>query len=183
MDSTQEQQLIRKARANPQHFRALYRAYLPKVYAYVAYRLPQAADAEDVVSEVFLKALKNLNQFKGESFAAWLFGIARNTVHDFYRRHGVAPVEDLEDETPDETPPLDMLLMAEENRSEILRLIGTLSPRRQEVVTLKFFGGLHNYEIAVVLSLDERSVASHLSRALRDLHERYLMERKILDER
>jgi RNA polymerase sigma-70 factor (ECF subfamily) len=183
MDSTQEQQLIRKARANPQHFRELYRAYLPKVYAYVAYRLPQAADTEDVVSEVFLKAIKNLKQFKGASFAAWLFSIARNAVYDFYRRHGYAPIEDLEDETPDKTPPLDTSVIADENRDEMLRLIGTLSPRRQEVITLKFFGGLQNYEIATVLNLDERSVASHLCRALRDLHERYLTERKISHER
>jgi DNA-directed RNA polymerase specialized sigma24 family protein len=44
-----------------------------------------------------------------------------------------------------------------------------LSPRRQEVVTLRFYGGLRNREIARVLGLDERTVAAHLCRAIQDL--------------
>jgi RNA polymerase sigma factor (sigma-70 family) len=52
-------------------------------------------------------------------------------------------------------------------------LVATLSPRRQEIVTLKFFAGLRNREIADVLELDERTVASHLSRGLQDLQTRY----------
>ena len=52
-------------------------------------------------------------------------------------------------------------------------LIGSLSPRRQEIVTLKFFGDLRNTEIAQVLGLDERTVASHLCRGLADLHRLY----------
>ncbi len=170
--------LARQARDNPEHFRELYRAYFPKVYAYVAYHVPNPPDAEDVVSDVFLKAMKRIGQFRGESFAAWLFSIARNAISDFYRRNGHAP---LDDDLPADDPTPDLLLMRAELRAEILRLVGTLSPRRQEVITLKFFGGLRNQEIAEVLALDERSVASHLCRALRDLHERY--ERQMADDR
>jgi RNA polymerase sigma-70 factor (ECF subfamily) len=179
MDS--EQRLIRQARDNPEHFRELYRAYFPKVYAYVAYHVAYANDAEDVVSEVFLKAMKGIGQFRGESFAAWLFGIARNAISTFYRRNGHASLDALADELHADTPTPDVLVMQAETREEMLRLIGTLSPRRQEVITLKFFGGLRNQEIAEVLGLDERSVASHLCRALRDLHERY--ERQMADDR
>ncbi|HET7078316.1 MAG TPA: sigma-70 region 4 domain-containing protein, partial [Chloroflexia bacterium] len=57
--------------------------------------------------------------------------------------------------------------------ADLHRLIATLSPRRREVITLKFFGGLQNREIAAVLGLDERTVASHLCRALEDLYARY----------
>lgn len=181
MDS--EQCLAQQARANPEHFRALYHAYFPKVYAYVAYHVAQTADAEDVVSEVFLKAMKRIRQYDGGSFAAWLFSIARNTVSDFYRRNGRVRVEDLSEDLSGDEPTPDTLLMQAETRAEMLRLIATLSPRRQEVVTLKFFGGLRNLEIAQVMAIDERSVASHLCRALRDLHERYLAERQMTDER
>jgi DNA-directed RNA polymerase specialized sigma24 family protein len=55
-------------------------------------------------------------------------------------------------------------------------LIGTLSPRRQEIITLKFFGGLRNREIALMLALDERTVASHLCRGLEDLHRKLANE-------
>ena len=165
---------------NQERFQELYRAYFPKMYAYVAYHVPNPADAEDVVSEVFQKAMKRMGQMRGESFAAWLFGIARNAIADFYRRNGRA-VEALDDELHSNEPAPDTLVIASETRGELLRLIGALSPRRQEIITLKFFGGLRNQEIAAVLALDERSVASHLSRALRDLHERY--ERQKADER
>ena len=42
------------------------------------------------------------------------------------------------------------------------------------MITLRFFGGLRNMEIAALLELDERTVASHLCRGLRDLHRRYV---------
>lgn len=41
--------------------------------------------AEDLVSQVFLKVLKNISQFKSDNFAAWLYTIARNTIIDYYR--------------------------------------------------------------------------------------------------
>lgn len=53
-------------------------------------------------------------------------------------------------------------------------LIETLAPQRQKVVLLRFFAGLRNREIARVLGLDERTVASHLSRGIQDLHQKYL---------
>jgi len=49
-----------------------------------------------------------------------------------------------------------------------------LTPRRQEIVALRFFGGLRNREIAAVLDLDERTVAAHLARGLADLQRAYL---------
>ena len=49
------------------------------------------------------------------------------------------------------------------------RLVAALPPRRQEVIRLRFFGGLSSREIAAILDLDERTVASNLSRALVDL--------------
>ena len=62
--------------------------------------------------------------------------------------------------------------LAQQEAFEQMRsLIATLSPRRQEVITLKFYAGLRNREIARVLGLDERTVAAHLCRALRDLEQ------------
>jgi RNA polymerase sigma factor (sigma-70 family) len=59
--------------------------------------------------------------------------------------------------------------MQSEQAFHIRQMIALLPIKRQEVVILKFFGGLRNKEIAAVLDLDERTVASHLSRALTDL--------------
>ena len=56
------------------------------------------------------------------------------------------------------------------------RMIARLPERRREIITLRFYGELRNQEIAEVLGLDVRTVASHLSRGLRDLHALWVAE-------
>ncbi len=182
LEPEQEQTLVESARRDPEAFRELYNHYFPKVYAYVSYRVGRVKDAEDLAAETFLKMVEGWGGFawRGEgSFAAWLFRIARNLVSDFYRR-GQRTEEAI---SLDELPELrasallpDDAVLQKEKFAYLRRLIGALSPRRQEVITLKFFGGLRNEEIAALLKLDERTVASHLCRGLEDLHRRYVNE-------
>src|SRR5215510_12954276 len=98
-----EQQMIQEARHDPTAFRALYRRYCPRVYAYVAYRVGRAADAEDLTADIFLKVVEGLPRFedRGEgAFAAWLCRIAHNAVGQFYRQRYVSAEMSL-DELPD----------------------------------------------------------------------------------
>ena len=87
---TDDQFLVQRVRHDPDAFRELYRRYFPRVYAFVAYRVQRAQDAEDVVAEVFMQVVKGLGRFedRGEgAFAAWVFRIAHNQVSQFYRKH------------------------------------------------------------------------------------------------
>jgi RNA polymerase sigma-70 factor (ECF subfamily) len=176
-----EQDTLEAARSDPRAFERLYDAYFPRVYAYVRYRVAGRQDAEDIVAGVFLRVVEAVRDGRFEwrhagSFAGWLFRVAHNAVADHFRRSPRTPLLPLH-EVPGidlaSPPPGDDLLRREQT-AELHRLVAALSPRRQEVVTLKFYGGLRNSEIAVVLGLDERSVASHLCRALDDLHRFYL---------
>ncbi len=177
LDADQEREIIERARTEPGAFRELYRAWFPRVYAYVAYRVGRVPDAEDLTAEIFLKIVQSLNQFEYRgtgSFAAWIFRIAHNAVSQFYRQHRLEPqsLDDLPDIQSDEPAPDEALLLKE--RFQRLRTrIALLSPRRQEIITLRFFGGLRNQEIAAVLNLDERTVAAHLCRAIEDLQRYY----------
>ncbi len=180
MNLEDEQALVEQAQHDPQAFRQLYAFYFPKLYAYVRYRVGKRQDAKDLVGETFLRVVTELGKFRWRadgSFAAWLFRIAHNLVSNFFRqqqRVGKNVTWEEMGEIPDNTLLLEEL--AVQQSAYILKLVGTLSVRRQEVITLKFFGGLKNREIAQVLGLDERTVASHLCRGLEDLQRKLLAE-------
>jgi RNA polymerase sigma-70 factor (ECF subfamily) len=191
MKPEEEQAYVQQARADPRAFVHLYDHYFPRIHAYVHYRVHRQQDAEDITAEVFLKAMRKLDSFRWRhehSFAAWLFRIAHNLVVDSYRRS--EQVESVESALGLEASASnghsrsgavlasralrpEEILIQQQTFQRMKSLIETLSPRRQEVITLRFFGGLRNKEIADILGLDERTVASHLSRGLRDLRDRY----------
>jgi RNA polymerase sigma-70 factor (ECF subfamily) len=182
MQITEEEQWVLATKADPQAMKYLYQRYFPKVYAYMSYRVGRVQDVEDLVAETFMQAVSQFAHFQWQgvgSFAAWLFRIAHNQVANFYRRQQRAP----EAVTLEELPEIaanghlpDDLLLRKEQFYQLLQLLKTLSTRRQEIITLKFFGGLRNQEIAEILALDERTVASHLCRGLEDLSQRYAAE-------
>jgi RNA polymerase sigma-70 factor (ECF subfamily) len=193
---------IQQARTDPRAFVHLYDHYFPRIHAYVRYRVHGQQDAEDIIAEVFLKAMRGLSGFKWRhenSFAAWLFRIAHNLIADYYRRREQVEIVEIALNPgasasgngsknaatltscalrPEEA------LTQQETFQQMQALIETLSPRRREVITLRFFGGLRNKEIADILDLDERTIASHLSRGLRDLRDRYTAQTslRVLEE-
>ncbi len=173
-------ELIQKADHDPGAFQEVYAYYFPKVYAYVAYRVQRKQDIEDLVSEIFLTVVEQIAHFeyRGEhTFSAWIFKIAFNLVSGFRRqskRHtSLLALDELPDLRSNGLSP-DQVIVQKELFTHLYHLIDTLPPRQQEIVTLRFFADLRNREIARILDIDERTVAAHLSRALKILHNRYL---------
>jgi len=180
----EEDALIMQVATQPDAIRRLYRQYFPRVFAYVASRVATQQDAEDVTSDIFLKVVESISRFEyrgAGSFAAWLFRIAHNTVTQFYRVDDPTTLLDALPDLPSADLPPDEVLSRKERFAQLKTLISELAPRRREIVTLRFFGGLRNQEIAAVLGLDERTVASHLCRALEDLQHKYQQEGLIDD--
>lgn len=189
-DPGQDNVWAEASRHDPLAFERLYNRYVHSLYAYIFHRTGKQQDSEDLVAETFLKAAQGIKsgQFRGQhdcSFAAWLFRIAHNLLSDYRRRDrkwtepvsldDVSDLPNLRDERSESLLPEDALLRKEQS-SHLLYLVSKLSPRRQEIITLKFFGGLRNVEIATVLGLDERTVASHLCLGIEDLHRKYIDE-------
>jgi RNA polymerase sigma-70 factor (ECF subfamily) len=167
-----EQALVKGALDDPLAFQELYEHYFSRIYGYVASRINNQQDTEDVVSEVFLRVIRNLGALRNQrptSFAAWLFAVARNAITDHYRRK-----EHTESVIPFDSPSSlialalhpDTNLIGSEEAAQLRDLIATLPERKREVVMLKYYGGLRNQEIAVVLQIGEKTVAAYLSRAL-----------------
>jgi RNA polymerase sigma-70 factor (ECF subfamily) len=178
-DPLDEQTLIRHAVDDPDAFQELYHRYVRRVYGYVASRLPHTQDAEDVVADVFLRVIKNLDQLRNRqpaSFPAWLFVIVRHTVADHYRQNGQAAnhlsLDNIETPAPSESQP-DHVLSERAEAVMVRQLISQLPERQREIVTLRYYAGLRNQEIATVLGIGEKTVSGYLSRALNDLRQRY----------
>src|SRR5574341_120016 len=90
MEETQEARLIEAAqRGDQQAVAELYRRHVDVVYRYVYVRVSQATVAEDITSEVFLRALETLPDYeqRGTPFLGWLYRIAHGRVVDYYRRN------------------------------------------------------------------------------------------------
>src|SRR5215467_15979672 len=83
-DDHDERTLIEAAQADPARFVDLYERHFNRVYAYVMRRTRSRAEAEDITSAVFERALTNLPRFewRGVPFVAWLYRIAANALAD-----------------------------------------------------------------------------------------------------
>ena len=83
-----ERQLIEAAQKDPGRFGELYERNFERVYAFVARRVRDRHEAEDVTAEVFQHALANLSKFewRGVPFSVWLFRIAANAMADRWEK-------------------------------------------------------------------------------------------------
>jgi RNA polymerase sigma-70 factor (TIGR02952 family) len=173
---SQELSLVRQSRTDVRAFGALYDHYFPRIYNYVYYRVQERGTADDLVSTIFTRALDRLDTFqeKRGPFGVWLFRIAHNVVVDHYRNVARPSPLSLEQAEPLESSALsvEQRLAQREEVEELLAQVSRLSEREQEIIGLKFGGGLTNRKIATLLGLKENHVAVILYRAMRKLRQR-----------
>ena len=160
-------------------FEELYQTHFKSVYAYVFARVRNAAAAEDICASVWKKCYEHFASFdetKGV-FGQWLFGIARNETNMYGRLFWVKHIfslPDTEDEFlagADPTPP--EKLEEKAFRAGLLRALGRLSDKERDLISLKFYSGLNNRQIAAVTKLTETNVGTLLHRAVQKLR-RYM---------
>ena len=182
-EASSEQALIERAKGDPQAFGDLFDRYYPVMFAYVLRRVGKWNDAQDITSEVFLKALKGLWRFRwqGIAFSAWLYRIATNEVGIYFRRAGRAPLSlnQLIEQSGFEPASRDDLIAEkleaerqfERHRDFLIARsrIASLPLKYQHVITLRFFEQKSVKEIAEILGKKEGTVKSLLSRGLQRL--------------
>jgi RNA polymerase sigma-70 factor (ECF subfamily) len=167
---SQELSLVRQSRADARAFGALYDHYFPRVYNYVYFRVRERATADDLVSTVFVRVIERLDTYREQRgpFGVWLFRIAHNAVVDHYRsaaRPSPLPLEQAETLIAG-TPSAEQSMARRQEIESLLAQVSRLSEREQEIIGLKFGGGLTNRKIAALLGLKENHVAVILYRAI-----------------
>jgi len=173
MPLANERQLVLQAQAgNADAFGQLYDAYMERIYRFVYFRVEDPQTAEDITSQVFLKAWSNLNRFRfaRTPYLAWLYTIAHNAVIDHYRTRKVtAALEDVQLSQPDYAEKVESEIDLSVEMKSIKSAIRTLTDDQQQVLTLKFIEGLSNTEIARHLGKREGAIRALQMRGLQAL--------------
>ncbi|WP_404448950.1 RNA polymerase sigma factor [Sutcliffiella horikoshii] len=154
--------------------------YSDDIYQFLFYRLnSKHHDVEDLVQEVFIRALNSLDRYKGEaSPRTWLYSIARNIAIDAHRKkkrdkwkwllqfeRGNVP------ECPTKDTPEELFFVSEEQK-ELLSAIRSLKESYQEVLFMRSIKELSVQETAAALGWTENKVRSTLHRAKVDLQKK-----------
>lgn len=155
------------------HLASLYNEYFDKIAHYAYARIGDKTEAEDIASEVFLKALESLKKYeeRGLPMEAWLFKIAHNLVVDHWRRvtkRKTVPIETVE--IADKADPQAAVEMNFELR-RVARAMRQLTDEQAEVIRLRFFGGLTSREIGSMLGKSDGAVREMQRAAMEKIRE------------
>ena len=165
-----ERHLIEAAKKDPARFAELYENNFDRVYAFIAWRVRDRNEAEDLTSDVFHQALAGLARFewRGVPFAAWLFKIASNAIIDRSKRaakeQGIPETFD----TPADVIP-GRIEDEIEQRARLFQLVERLPVDQRRVVGMRFAEEKSIREIAHEIGRSEGAVKQLQFRALQNL--------------
>lgn len=160
-----ERELVIKAKnGDAQAFCALYSEYKDRLYRYAVYRLGNADDAQDAVSDCVLCAYEQIKSLKNpDAFNSWIFRILYCSccamINEQIKQRSADPLEshyELADKSSG----------SHIEQSELRFALGMLTDEERDIVLLSVLGGLKSREIAKISGLTSGSVRSKLSRSL-----------------
>ena len=173
MPLVNERQLVLQAQAgNSEAFGQLYDAYMERIYRFVYFRVEDQQTAEDITSQVFLKAWSNLDRFSftRTPYLAWLYTIAHNAVIDHYRTRKVTTaLDDVQLSQQDHAEVVENEIDVSAEMKLVKEALQGLTDDQQKVLSLKFMEGLSNHEIARHLGKREGAIRALQMRGLQAL--------------
>jgi RNA polymerase sigma-70 factor (ECF subfamily) len=183
MNLESEQLLIAEVKANPEQFGRVFDEFYPRILKYCVKRTGDVALSEDITSEVFIKAFKNIQKFqwRNVTFSAWLYRIALNEISSHFRKKQHVSLDVMIQEEgfdpPDRTLLYEEIVQAEDELQKyhdflkVQRELQNLPLKYQEVLSLRYFEEKKVGEIAEILDKKEGAVKSLLSRGFDKLLE------------
>ena len=152
---------------NAQHFSELYHRYITSIYRFILVSVRHKETAEDITSTVFIKALERIHTYRASAgpFKAWLYGIARNALMDYYRSRG-------REITTDELPELPFYQGiesgADANRAmkKLDDALKGMEPELRQIMTLRLWDEVPFADIARIVGKSEGAVKMSFYRAL-----------------
>jgi RNA polymerase sigma factor (sigma-70 family) len=181
MNIKEEQNLIKCAKADRHAFGQLFDAYYSQILRYCVRRTASITAAEDITSETFIKAYRNIDKFswKGVSISAWFYKIATNEIRMYYRnaKHNITSLDELYENTgfeaesdvnlEEDLSNIQLQIDRQTDYRNALSIIQKLPVKYQEVLMLRYVENKKISEIALILNKKEGTVKSLLSRSLK----------------
>lgn len=171
----EEQKWIAAAQKDPRSFGKIYEFYYKRIFLFIFKRVENEETAADVCSQVFLKAMTNIQKFsfQGVPFSAWLYRIALNEVNMHFRQNKGLMTESVE------TAQLaEMIEEADENYSDetikqLMEVLKKLPPEDMQLVSLRFFEQLSFKEVADIVGITENNAKVRVYRILEKLKKQF----------
>lgn len=172
----------------PKRFEQQALPHLDAAYSLAFWLMRDRADAEDVVQDAYIRALRGFDGFRGEALRPWLLAIVRNVAWRALavrRRvtNNVIPIESAyartgEDDRepmsiPSDEPSAEARLIEAGDRALLTRALDAVTPLFREVLVLREIEEMSYAEIATVPGVPQGTVMSRLSRARAELRRRY----------
>lgn len=164
---------MERAQHDHEAFGVLYTRYVQRVRAFVIRRCGDPHAADDITASVFERAWRNIGSVvvPEPGLAPWLFRIAANEVTNQFRKAGRGQrARERLDQAPQlvAPDPADQVLLSSD-QAAVRRALDRLTPRHQEVISLRYLAGLSPQETAEAMGISPPVVAAVLHRALRAL--------------
>ena len=159
----------------PERFEQVVLPHLDAAYNLARWLIRSPADAEDVVQEACLRALRFFDGFRGGDSRAWLLKIVRNTCYSWVKKNRPTELSDEFDETVHSGEILgtdaEAKLVSRANSEHVRKALETLPAGFREVLVLREIEELSYKEISDVTGVPMGTVMSSLSRARQRLRE------------
>ncbi len=139
------------------NFSYFYEKYFESVYKFIFLKTFDKEIAEDITSDVFMKALKKIGTYKQQedaTFKSWIFRIAYNTIVDHYRTRKEEPwLEEVAERWyfVDIAESIDK----KDNAKKVLAFLDTLEPKVKKIIVMRFWDELSFKEIAEITGESE----------------------------
>lgn len=179
-----ETDLLERIRKRPEAFSELFKLYYQPIFGYVIRRTGNFDDAADISADTFLKAFRNIHNFRysGISVKVWLYRIATNEINLYFRfkqRHTsiferiITEEKDLfNNYLTDDRKEIEAEFQKHDQLLLVQKELKTLPVKYQEVIALKYFEGKDNKEISEILNINGGTLKSLLSRGLEKLRQK-----------
>ncbi len=170
MEQVELQAIARIHKGELEAFAELYDLYVKAIYAFLISRVSHRSVAEDLTSDVFMKAFEAMPRFDSRkaSFKTWVYQIARNRLIDHYRTQKPSDAIEQAATVPaasDVVGDLETTL----HREHIQKLLEQLPDESRELVTMRVWDDLSYKEIADITGKPEANLKVQFSRALQKL--------------